>query len=326
MKKLRYLALSMLAALSLAASAQTTTPNPVTLTLDIHECYVHETMTTTDETAYYYVSYLEKEIFEEKGYNDDETLASEDKKWFEEMAKGYQMDVKDVVQSFGFKGDAAEYQAGLLPDREYVIWYHGVDEKGNTTTEIKRLPFRTKSVQTISNRIKLKAQKTNDGGIFVTCEPDDKNLYYTFGSIAKSNMFDEFTHDELTIRDYMQTGISNQIYDYLASEEFGEWFKKNANQGDFSLKFDELVAGEEYYIVAAYVDNEAGICSEIATVEIDGEGNPTTSINSVKNNTTLVADGVYTLDGTRVGTTLGDVQRGAYIVKFNGRTHKVVKK
>lgn len=325
MKKLRYFALSMLAALSLAASAQTTTPNPVTLTLDIHECYVHETMTTTDG-EYYYVSYLEKEIFEEKGYNDDEILASEDKKWFEEMAKGYQMDVKDVVQSFGFKGDAAEYQAGLLPDREYVIWYHGVDEKGNTTTEIKRLPFRTKSVQTISNRIKLKAQKTNDGGIFVTCEPDDKNLYYTFGSIAKSNMFDEFTHDELTIRDYMQTGISNQIYDYLASEEFGEWFKKNANQGDFSLKFDELVAGEEYYIVAAYVDNEAGICSEIATVEIDGEGNPTTSINSVKNNTTLVADGVYTLDGTRVGTTLGDVQRGAYIVKFNGRTHKVVKK
>ena len=260
MKKLRHFALSMLAALSLAASAQTTTPNPVTLTLDIHECYVHETMTTTDETAYYYVSYLEKEIFEEKGYNDDETLASEDKKWFEEMAKGYQMDVKDVVQSFGFKGDAAEYQAGLLPDREYVIWYHGVDEKGNTTTEIKRLPFRTKPVQTISNRIKLKAQKTNDGGIFVTCEPDDKNLYYTFGSIAKSNMFDEFTHDELTIRDYMQTGISNQIYDYLASEEFGEWFKANANQGDFSLKFDELVAGEEYYIVAAYVDNEAGIC------------------------------------------------------------------
>ena len=321
MKKLRYFALSMLAALSLAASAQTTTPNPVTLTLDIHECYVHETMTTTDETAYYYVSYLEKEIFEEKGYNDDETLASEDKKWFEEMAKGYQMDVKDVVQSFGFKGDAAEYQAGLLPDREYVIWYHGVDEKGNTTTEIKRLPFRTKPVQTISNRIKLKAQKTNDGGIFVTCEPDDKNLYYTFGSIAKS----KFTHEELTIRDYMQTGISNQIYDYLASEEFGEWFKKNANQGDFSLKFDELVAGEEYYIVAAYVDNEAGICSEIATIEIDGKGNPT-SINSVKNSTTIVADGVYTLDGTRVGTTLGDVQRGAYIVKFNGRTHKVVKK
>ncbi|WP_455051752.1 hypothetical protein [Leyella stercorea] len=326
MKKLRYFALSMLAALSLAASAQTTTPNPVTITLDIHECYVHETMKTTDETAYYYVSYLEKEIFEENGYDDDETLASEDKKWFEDMAKGYQMDVKDVVQSFGFKGDAAEYQAGLLPDREYVIWYHGVDEKGNTTTEIKRLPFRTKPVQTISNRIKLKAQKTNDGGIFVTCEPDDKNLYYTFGSIAKSNMFDEFTHEELTIRDYMQTGISTQIYDYLASEEFGEWFKKNANQGDFSLKFDELVAGEEYYIVAAYVDNEAGICSEIATVEIDGEGNPTTSINSVKNNTTLVADGVYTLDGTRVGTTLGDVQRGAYIVKFNGRTHKVVKK
>lgn len=315
----------MLAALSLAASAQTTNPNPVTLTLDIHECYVHETMTTTDKTAYYYVGYLEKELFDNDGYNDDETLASEDKKWFEEMAKGYKTDVQEIVQSFCFKGDAAEYQANLLPDREYVIWYHGVDEEGNTTTEIKRLPFRTKPVQAISNRIKLKAQKTEDGGIFVTCEPDDKNLYYTFGSIAKSNMFDEFTHDELTVRDYMQTGISTQLYDYLVNGELNEWFETYANQGDFSLKFDKLVAGEEYYIVAAYVDSEAAICSEIATVEIDAEGN-LTGINSVKNNTPLVADGVYTLDGTRVGTTLGDVQRGAYIVKFNGRTHKVIKR
>jgi hypothetical protein len=46
----------------------------------------------------------------------------------------------------------------------------------------------------------------------------------------------------------------------------------------------------------------------------------------VPTSTPIVADGVYTLDGTRVGTTLADVQRGAYIVKFNGRTHKVVKK
>ena len=244
---------------------------------------------------------------------------------FEEMAQGYKTEVKEIVESFCFKGDAAEYQAGLLPDREYVIWYHGVDEEGNTTTEIKRLPFRTKPVQAISNRIGLKAQKTEDGGIFVTCEPDDKNLYYTFGSIAKSNMFDEFTHDELTVRDYMQTGISTQLYDYLANGELNEWFETYANQGDFSLKFDKLVAGEEYYIVAAYVDSEGGICSEIATIEIDGKGNPT-GINSVKNNTPLVADGVYTLDGTRVGTTLGDVQRGAYIVKFNGRTHKVIKR
>lgn len=234
------------------------------------------------------------------------------------------MDVKEVVQSFCFKGDAAEYQAELLPDHEYVIWYHGVDENGNNTTAIKRLPFRTKPAQHISNRIKLEAEKTAEG-VKVTCTPDDPNLYYTTGSIAKSNMFDEFTHDELTVRDYMQSGISTQIYDYLANDEFSGWFETNANQGPYSVTFGGIQEGEEYYIVAAYVDSEAAICSEIATVEIDAEGN-LTGINSVKNNTPLVADGVYTLDGTRVGTTLGDVQRGAYIVKFNGRTHKVIKR
>ena len=324
MKKLRYFALSMLAALSLAASAQTTNPNPVTLTLDIHECYVHETMTTTDKTAYYYVSYLEKEIFEQNGYDDDEIVASADKKWFEEMAQGYKTEVKEIVESFCFKGDAAEYQAGLLPDHEYVIWYHGVDEEGNTTTDIKRLPFRTKPAQHISNRIKLEAEKTNNG-VKVTCTPDDPNLYYTLGHIVKSKMVDEFTGEDMNMLDYMQTGISAQLYDFLANDELNVWFENNANQGSAAVEYQELEKGEEYYIVAAYVDSEGGICSEIATIEIDGKGNPT-GINSVKNSTPLVADGVYTLDGTRVGTTLGDVQRGAYIVKFNGRTHKVIKR
>ena len=312
----------MLAALSLAASAQTTNPNPVTLTLDIHECYVHETMTTTDKTAYYYVSYLEKELFEQNGYDDDEIVASADKKWFEEMAQGYKTEVKEIVESFCFKGDAAEYQANLLPDREYVIWYHGVDENG--TTAIKRLPFRTKPAQHISNRIKLKAEKTATG-VKVTCTPDDLNLYYTLGHIVKSKMVDEFTGEDMNMLDYMQTGISAQLYDFLANDELNEWFNANANQGSAAGEYQDLEKGEEYYVVAAYLDSEAAICSEIATVEIDAEGN-LTGINSVKNNTTLVADGVYTLDGTRVGTTLGDVQRGAYIVKFNGRTHKVIKR
>lgn len=324
MKKLRYFALSLLAALSLAASAQTTKPNPVTLTLDIHECYVHETMTTTDKTAYYYVGYLEKEIFDNLGYNDDETLANEDKRWFEEMAKGWGADLQEIVQSFCFKGDAAEYQATLLPDHEYVIWYHGVDENGNNTTEIKRLPFRTKPAQHISNRIKLEAEKT-ENGVKVTCTPDDLNLYYTFGHIVKSKMVDEFTGNDMNMLDYMQTGISTQLYDYLVNEELNDWFETYANQGSATVEYQDLEKGEEYYVVAAYLDNEAAICSEIATVEIDAEGN-LTGINSVKNSTPIVADGVYTLDGTRVGTTLGDVQRGAYIVKFNGRTHKVIKR
>lgn len=100
----------MLAALSLAASAQTTNPNPVTLTLDIHE-----TMTTTDKTAYYYVSYLEKEIFEQNGYDDDEIVASADKKWFEEMAQGYKTEVKEIVESFCFKGDAQNIRLACCP-------------------------------------------------------------------------------------------------------------------------------------------------------------------------------------------------------------------
>lgn len=322
-KSLRLIALSLLAALSLNAAAQQK-ENPTSVALDVHECYVEQTFTTTDPEMFYYVSYLEKNIFDELGYNDDATLAQADKTWFDEMAEGYDMSVEEIVDGFTYKGNATEFQASLLPDHDYVLWLHGVDTVGNCTTTITRTAFHTLPVQTIANHIDLKAEKVAEG-IQVVCTPDDNSINYTLGSVAKENMVDEFTGEPLSLRDYMQYGFSNAMYDYLAADEFHRIFEEMANKGPRTLTFGNLEEGVEYYIVAAYLDSEAGICSEIATVEIDGEGN-LTSINNVKSSKPIVADGVYTLDGTRVGATLRDVQRGVYIVKFNGRIHKVVKK
>ena len=323
-KSLRSIALALFVALSLTATAQQK-ENPTSVNLDVHECYVEQTFASTDPEMLYYVSYLEKEIFDEQGYNDDDILAKADKTWFEEMAEGYEdVSVEEIVESFTYQGDVVDFQSGLLPDHDYVLWLHGVDKEGNCTTTIKRIPFHTLPAQTIANRIDLKAEKVSEG-IKVVCTPDDDALNYTLGSVVKENMVDEFTGEELSLRDYMQYGISNAMYDYLAADEFYRIFEDMANKGPRTLTFTNLEEGLEYYIVAAYLDSEAGICSEIATVEIDSEGN-LTSISSVKNNTPIVSNGVYALDGTRVGTTLRDVQRGVYIVKFNGRTHKVVKK
>ena len=322
-KSLRLIALSMLAALSLNAAAQQK-ENPTSVALDIHECYVEQTFTTTDPEMSYYVSYLEKDIFDELGYDDDAVLAQADKTWFDEMAEGYDVSVAEIVEGFTYKGDAIEFQSSLLPDHDYVLWWHGVDKDGNCTTTITRKPFHTLPVQTIANRIDLKAEKVAEG-VKVVCTPDDNSINYTLGSVAKANMVDEFTGEPLSLRDYIQYGFSNAMYDYLAADEFYRIFEDMANKGPQTLTFGNLEEGVEYYIVAAYLDSEAGICSEIATVKIDGEGN-LTAINNVKNNTPIVANGVYTIDGTRVGTTLNGVQRGVYIVKFNGRTHKVVKK
>ena len=96
-------------------------------------------------------------------------------------------------------------------------------------------------------------------------------------------------------------------------------------KGNFSLTFANLEDGVEYYIVAAYLDSEAGICSEISVISIDGEGN----ITGVKN---LAADGakasskrVYGLNGTFLGTSTDNLPKGVYIVKDGDKSVKIAK-
>lgn len=322
MRNLKILIVSLLASLSLTASAQFATPNPVTVTLDIHECYVGESLATTDKTMYYYVSYLEKELFDEYGYDDDATLADADKTWLEETSAGYGVSLEEGIEGLCYQGDFEEFQDGLLPDHDYVIWCHGVAQDGSCNTAITRIPFRTKPAQTTTARLHLDAQSTAEG-VKVTCTPDDNDRFYTLGSIVKANMVDELTGNELSLRDYMQKGISQSLYDYLVGEGMDYWFEQSASKGPLSITFSGLQSGEEYYIVAAYLDDEAAICSEIATVEIDANGN-LTSVKGIHNNADTEKS-LYNINGTRVSGSLDDAPSGVYVVRNGAHTRKVLK-
>lgn len=338
-KSLRLLAAATLAlAAALAPSNATAADNPATtstratwskacpvsLDLEIHELYVKEIMKTTDPDAHYYVSYLEKNLYKEYGYDDDDKLAEEDEKWMKEMAASYEMDMSEFIDQMTYQGDNTDFQAGLLPDHDYIIWLHGIDDEGACDTEIKRVEFHTKPVQPIDNKIALTAERTADG-VKVTITPDDPDRYYTFGSIAKGNMKDEFTGKDLSIRDYMQYGFSNSLWDYLDANEFDAIFDEMAMKGNFSLTYGNLEEGVDYYIVAAYLDNEAGINSEISVISIDGEGN----ITGVKG---VAADGykasakrVYSVNGTFMGSSTEGLPKGVYIVKDGDKSKKIMK-
>lgn len=243
---------------------------PLNLDLDIHSTYVKMIMTCSDPNMHYYVSYLEKEVFDAE-YPTDEALVADDKTWMEEMAKSYGMSLSELVSSFTYTGNFDDYQANLLPGREYVVWMHGMDEQANSTTPVTKIAFRTKNVDRIANTVTLTAEKTAEG-INVTAKPDDKTKNYTLGFFPTSKMRDEMTGEPQGTRDYMQTGISSALYDYLVNNEMPLFFENNAFRGDAKITYTNPKDGTEYYIVAAYLDDDAAICSDISQITVNRDG------------------------------------------------------
>lgn len=243
---------------------------PLNLDLDIHSTYIKEIMTCSDPNMYYYVSYLEKELFDEY-YPTDDKLIAEDKQWIEEMAKSYNSSVADMVKNWAYQGNKDEYQANLLPGHEYVVWMHGMDENANSTTPVTKIAFRAKDVDRIANVVTLTAEIATEG-IKVTASPDDKTKNYTLGFFPTSKMRDEMTGMPQGTRDYMQTGISSSLYDYLVNGEMPRFFENNAFQGDANITYTNPGRNTEYYIVAAYLDDEAAICSDISQITVNRDG------------------------------------------------------
>ena len=243
---------------------------PLNLDLDIHSTYIKQIMTCSDPNMRYYVSYLEKELFDEY-YPTDDKLIAEDKQWIEEMAKSYNSSVADMVKNWAYQGNYEEYQANLLPGHEYVVWMHGMDENANSTTPVTKIAFRAKDVDRIANVVTLTAEKTTEG-IKVTASPDDKTKNYTLGFFPTSKMRDEMTGMPQGTRDYMQTGISSSLYDYLTNNDMPLFFENNAFQGDAKITYTNPKEGTEYYIVAAYLDDEAAICSDISQITVNRDG------------------------------------------------------
>lgn len=243
---------------------------PLNLDLDIHSTYIKQIMTCSDPNMRYYVSYLEKELFDEY-YPTDDKLIAEDKQWIEEMAKSYNSSVADMVKNWAYQGNYEEYQANLLPGHEYVVWMHGMDENANSTTPVTKIAFRAKDVDRIANVVTLTAEKTTEG-IKVTASPDDKTKNYTLGFFPTSKMRDEMTGMPQGTRDYMQTGISSSLYDYLTNNDMPLFFENNAFQGDAKITYTNPSRNTEYYIVAAYLDDEAAICSDISQITVNRDG------------------------------------------------------
>lgn len=227
----------------------------------VESVYAQFTITPAEGVGGYNAMYLEKSEFDE--YESDEAVVADDILYFTEMAEAYGMTLADVIEAYLYTGTFTEWMCGLTPDTDYVLWFYGLGTDGKMTTPMQKVTFHTPAAAQISNKIDIKST-TADDTVTVTYTPDDDNIFFANGFIAKS---EGLTDEE--IQNEMQLNISESLYDWLSSEEpvtnaLGEL----ASKGTVSVTPEGMTSGKDYYAVAAYVNDEGAICSPLFKTEV----------------------------------------------------------
>lgn len=227
----------------------------VKLTFDeLSKCYVRPHFIPKDDQQYYYANYMTEEEF--SAYTSLNDVAKDDSTWLAEMAAGYGMDMEEILPYFCYQGEFEEVQAELLPGRNYVYWVHAVNDKGGLEGQVSMRRFTTADYQILPGTVTLNVERTANG-MTVVSTPDDNNRYYTTGIIS------EYALEEgASLTDFVQQSISNQLYDYLTGDGLEYYLQTAASKGVQTTSYEGL-DDVPYYVIAAYLDADATICSEL---------------------------------------------------------------
>lgn len=227
----------------------------VKLTFDeVSKCYVRPHFTPKDSKQYYYANYMTEEEF--SAYTSLNDVAKDDSTWLAEMAAGYGMDVEELLPYFCYQGEFEEVQAELLPGHNYVYWVHAVNDKGGLEGKVSMRRFTTTDYKIQPGTVTLNVEQTANG-LTVTSTPDDNNRYYTTGIISENAL-----EEGASLRDFVQQSISNQLYDYLTGDGLDYYLQTTGSKGAQTTSYEGLDA-VGYYVIAAYLDDDATISSEL---------------------------------------------------------------
>lgn len=231
---------------------------------NISELYTGFVITPDDPTLSYNMFCEPKAVIDE--YANDDAIAADDKIFFEELAAGYEMTLSELLSYFLITDVFEDFNTGLLPDTEYVMYVYGMNTDGEKTTPMLKVYFKTKAPEFINNKIAIDYTFEN-GTIDANYIPDDENRYYTCGLFPATDV-----PDFSKINTQLQQSISNVIIDYILGDSpLSEYLERSATKGKYNMQFAGADPDMVYYLVAAYLDDECGICSEV-TVEAVGGG------------------------------------------------------
>lgn len=256
----------------------------IALTIDeLHEVWAQYTSKAEDPSMTYNVMYLEKSEFDK--YASDEDVIEDDIKYFQELADGYGMELSDIIGmyaidgSYSADGSWTDWLCDLKPNSEYVIWYYGLDLDGTVTTPMYKNTFKTPAVEKIANKIAINVISEEDI-MTVMYTPDTDDMRYTCGYMVKEG---ENTDEE--ILNMMQESVSAPFYDYLANgESVTSAIEANTENGTTSIIMERGDESTQYYALAAFVNENGAINSDIFKIAFNGSG---ATVSAVKGKKTL---------------------------------------
>lgn len=193
---------------------------------------------------------------------DDESLFADDLVFFQDAADKYGVPVSETIRDYVLSGDMIDMDISeLYPGTSYTIYVYGIDV--NTVerlTDIIKYEIETEAVQVVEAKFDIDVQ-INGLSVDITYTPKNYDGYYCWGistnvdeSMTKKELTDAFMDNWMNMYNMYKTwyGFTNEaILEQLCS----------TSTNTFS---NELDASTLYVTIAAAVNEEALICSEIS--------------------------------------------------------------
>lgn len=186
-------------------------------------------------------------------------LQNHDQAWWTELAK-YQEnatweDIMHMQMVHGTKTfQSEEIINSLEPQTSYVIYYYGIDDNGNITTEIGTKKFTTPKPSESANSFTISDIEVNYGSVLFTVTPKNNDKY--FASAQPAQMVNDRLANGMTMREIAQNVINVQA-------NYNPNFEDMIYTGEQRIECGCSLVDTDYIIIVCGYDG--GVSTDVTT-------------------------------------------------------------
>lgn len=186
-------------------------------------------------------------------------LQNHDQAWWTELAK-YQEnatweDIMHMQMVHGTKTfQSEEIINSLEPQTSYVIYYYGIDDNGNITTEIGTKKFTTPKPSESANSFTISDIEVNFGSVLFTVTPKNNDKY--FASAQPAQMVNDRLANGMTMREIAQNVINVQA-------NYNPNFEDMIYTGEQRIECGCSLVDTDYVIIVCGYDG--GVSTDVTT-------------------------------------------------------------
>lgn len=234
--------------------------------------FFHVSYEPADPETTYIMNYLEKSEFDQ--YASDEDVVADDLLYFTEMAQGYGVELSDIIPNYLASGNYGEWTIDeVKANTDYVVWYYGLTADGKQTTPFYKMTVHTPAVKSQEGTLTLSSEVSGTT-LTMTVTPDDTTRRYVGNFVVPVSQVTDISQ----LPDLMQSRLQNRIADFVYGDYyFGESLGYCTFKGTKKVAFQNMDADTEYYMAAAYVDEEGTVVSTPAYIVGKAESTASTS-------------------------------------------------